>query len=73
MATILEGERVGVALEDFSEASMQNAISRLLQLSREPDIDKRCRQVAQDYFSLETGVKRYNRIYLDLLGGVTLK
>ena len=68
MATILEGERVGVALEDFSEASMQNAISRLLQLSREPDIDKRCRQVAQDYFSLETGVKRYNRIYLDLLG-----
>tara|TARA_Y100000758_G_C16033296_1_gene415428 strand:+ start:871 stop:999 length:129 start_codon:yes stop_codon:yes gene_type:complete len=35
---------------------------------KEPDIDKRCRQVAQDYFSLETGVKRYNRIYLDLLG-----
>ena len=67
MAAILEGERVGVALEDFSEASMRDAIARLLQLAREPDIQHRCQQVAIGYFSLETGVQRYADIYDELL------
>lgn len=67
MAAILEKERVGVALADFSEAAMRDAIARLLQLAREPGIQQRCRQVALDYFSLETGVQRYSDIYRRLL------
>ncbi len=63
MATILEKERVGVALGDFSEAAMRDAIVRLLQLSREHGIQQRCRQVALEYFSLEEGSARYRAIY----------
>jgi glycosyltransferase involved in cell wall biosynthesis len=63
MATILEKERVGVALGDFSEAAMRDAIVRLLQLSREHGIQQRCRQVALEYFSLEEGSARYRDIY----------
>jgi glycosyltransferase involved in cell wall biosynthesis len=67
MATILESKQVGVALGDFSEVAMRKAIFRLLKLSREPDIKQRCRQVAIEYFSLDMGVERYNKIYSELL------
>lgn len=67
MASILESERVGIALGDFSEAAMRDAIARLLQLAREPGIQQRCRQVAVGHFSLETGVQRYADIYCELL------
>jgi glycosyltransferase involved in cell wall biosynthesis len=67
MASILESERVGIALGDFSEAAMRDAITRLLQLAREPGIQQRCRQVALRYFSLEMGVQRYKDIYCELL------
>jgi glycosyltransferase involved in cell wall biosynthesis len=68
MASILEGERVGIALRDFSEAAMRVAIARLLQLVRDPSIQQRCRQVALGHFSLETGVRKYADIYRELLG-----
>jgi len=68
MASILENERVGIALGNFSEEAMRDAIARLLQLAREPGIQQRCRQVALRYFSLETGIRRYTDIYRELLG-----
>lgn len=67
MASILEGRKVGVALEDFSEIAMRCAIDRLLKLAREPNIRQRCRQVATECFSLPIGVEKYNKIYLRLL------
>lgn len=72
MATILEKERVGVALQDFTEDSMRDATDRLIQLSREPGIEQRCRQVAMEYFSLEMGVEKYNKIYCSLLSDKTV-
>lgn len=67
MASILESERVGVALGSISEETMRDATARLLQLAREPGIQQRCRQVALRYFSLEMGVQRYADIYCELL------
>ena len=67
MASILEGRKVGVALENFSEIAMRCAIDRLLKLAREPNIRQRCRQVAVECFSLHIGVEKYNKIYLRLL------
>jgi glycosyltransferase involved in cell wall biosynthesis len=66
MAAILANERVGVALIQFDESSMREAIDRLLQLSQEPDIKVRCREVAVRYFSLNEGVRAYDRIYCEL-------
>ena len=67
MAELLEDEHVGVALQDFSEESMRVAMDRLLKLSREEGINQRCRQVAIEYFSLEMGVEKYEKIYKSLL------
>jgi glycosyltransferase involved in cell wall biosynthesis len=66
MARILEGERVGVALDRFDEAAMREAIDRLLELARIPGIRGRCRDVGQRHFSLESGVAAYDRLYRDL-------
>jgi glycosyltransferase involved in cell wall biosynthesis len=71
MATILESEQVGVALNSFDEAAMREAIERLLHLANSPGIHLRCRDVALRYFSLEDGVRAYSRIYRDL-GNVSL-
>lgn len=66
MAAILEKEQVGVALNRFDEFAMRDAIERLLQLTKTPDIKVRCRDVAMRYFSLEDGVRAYDRIYREL-------
>ncbi len=66
MATILEKERVGVALSRFDEPSMCEAIDRLLQLTQTHGIEARCREVALRYFSLDEGVRAYDQIYRKL-------
>lgn len=66
MAKILEKEQVGIALERFDEPSMREAIDCLLKLTQTAEIRTRCREVALQYFSLEDGVKSYERIYKEL-------
>lgn len=66
MATILGSERVGVVLCHFDEAAMREAIDRLLRLTQAPDIKSRCREAALRYFSLDEGVRTYDRIYREL-------
>jgi glycosyltransferase involved in cell wall biosynthesis len=70
MATILENEQVGIALNRFDESAMREAIDRLLQLTQTPGIRARCRAVALRYFSLDDGITRYRAIY-DYLGAKT--
>jgi len=71
MADILEGEQVGVALEEFSESCVTDGIARLIELTRQPDIKKHCRNVALRHFSLDEGVRSYDRIYCELQGNIT--
>jgi glycosyltransferase involved in cell wall biosynthesis len=63
MAEILEGDRVGVAVQDLDRASLDAGIQRLLALLAEPDIRERCVASAQRHFSLEEGVRRYQSVY----------
>ena len=60
---ILEGERVGVVLDDFSEKAVNQAIRRLMELVQSPDAADRCNQVATRLFSLEAGSDEYRQIY----------
>ncbi len=66
MAELLEGERVGVAVSDFSSQSLEEGVDRLLSLIVESDIALRCRRVAERNFSLEEGVLRYEEVYKSL-------
>lgn len=66
MEAILEGERTGVALRDFSEADRTAAVDRLLALAGDPAVAKRCRKVALKHFSVEEGAEDYRAIYRSL-------
>jgi glycosyltransferase involved in cell wall biosynthesis len=67
MDAVLEGERVGVALDSFGPAAMEEAVDRLLALCDEPGIAERCRTAAQRHFALDSGAEQYRVIYLQLL------
>jgi len=61
---IVERERVGVIVRDFSLQSYQNVINQLNALLKEGHrLRERCRRTAEKYFSLEDGVKTYWHIY----------
>ena len=68
LESILEGERVGVAVRGSNDAELRSGIERLVELSRDPELQQRCRQVALARFSLETGVAAYRSIYDGLAG-----
>ena len=63
MAEVLEGEKVGVALSSFDDASLKAGLEKLLQLAADPSTGSRCVASAQRYFSLDEGVARYIKIY----------
>lgn len=68
MAAVLEGDRVGIALSDFTTASLDEGVRRLLDLAKDPGTSARCVAAAQRHFSLEEGVACYQRVYASLGG-----
>ncbi|MER3428141.1 MAG: hypothetical protein C4334_08575 [Pyrinomonas sp.] len=67
---IVERERVGVVLDDFTESSYERAVDRALALVEEPEVRERCRSVARAYFDLqEVGGRRYYDVYEMLAAG----
>lgn len=66
VARIIRDHRVGVLVEGPSDAAMQQALSELDALLREPDLALRCRKAAEDVFSLKVGTEKYVRLYDEL-------
>ncbi len=64
---ILEGERVGVVLRHLAPEGLESAVRELLVLAEDPDVRKRCVEVAHKRFSLDGGVRAYDRIYRSLV------
>ena len=67
--SILEQEAVGVVLRDFTPEAEQIGVSKLLQLCDDAEIRSRCAAVAGRLFSLQEGVRSYDRIYRAMAGG----
>jgi glycosyltransferase involved in cell wall biosynthesis len=64
---ILEDNRVGVLVDDFSPVGYEAATRAVMALAAETDTSQRCREVARGHFSLkEVGVPRYDRLYSDI-------
>jgi glycosyltransferase involved in cell wall biosynthesis len=63
---ILEENRVGVAITEFSDEGRRASITRLLEIVRDPATTQRCIETARSLFSLEGGVERYRGLYRDL-------
>ena len=66
MAEIIEDNKVGVALTDFSDADRTAAVDRLLALAADPATPARCVDAARRLFSLDDGVASYRAIYRGL-------
>jgi glycosyltransferase involved in cell wall biosynthesis len=66
MAAVLEGERVGVVINAFDEASLKQGLKQLLILCTDPEVTGRCVAAAHRHYSLEEGVARYQAIYESL-------
>jgi glycosyltransferase involved in cell wall biosynthesis len=64
---VLESERTGVTLTDFSPADRTATIDRLFNLLADAELAVRCRNAAKRLFSLDMGVAAYGRIYRELL------
>jgi glycosyltransferase involved in cell wall biosynthesis len=63
MQEVLEGEGVGVVLNDFSEKTLAEGMRRLVRLVQDQQTALRCRETARRLFSLETGAAQYAEIY----------
>ena len=63
MAEVLEGDQVGVALKSFDETSLTEGLKKLLQLAHDTATRARCVASAKRHFSLDEGVRRYQKIY----------
>jgi glycosyltransferase involved in cell wall biosynthesis len=68
VADIIRRYTVGVIVKDGSEAAMKAALDELEVLRSDPDLPSRCRQAAEEVFSLEAGTEAYRKIYADILG-----
>ena len=66
MAKILNGEQVGVAINDFSLQSIRAGLIGLFELVETPGIQDQCVAAAQKHFSLDEGVRRYEMVYQSL-------
>lgn len=63
---VVEGERVGVLLREFTPRAIDRGVDELLRLLDEPDVRSRCVAAARKWFALEDGVAAYDRIYRSL-------
>lgn len=63
MTRLLEENKVGVAIKDFSSESIKVGVNRLILLAEDKEIQDRARNTSKKYFSLESGVEAYNSIY----------
>jgi glycosyltransferase involved in cell wall biosynthesis len=68
VADIIRQYNVGVIVKDRSEAAMATALDELSALRSDPDLPSRCRQAAEEVFSLEAGTEIYRNLYARILG-----
>jgi glycosyltransferase involved in cell wall biosynthesis len=68
MEDVLEGRRVGVALEGFGDEELASGIERLLALADDKATPRRCRDVAEALFSRDAGAAAYAKIYAMIEG-----
>lgn len=67
---LIEGEKVGVISDGFTEADYLKTIQEIDKLKKQPNLAKHCRAVALKHFDLyKIGGERYRKIYRRLLSG----
>lgn len=66
-AEIIKDNKIGIILDDFAPEGYQKSINELLVLFEERELLRnRCRAIAVQYLSLDTGSEKYQNIYKNL-------
>jgi len=65
-AAALTENRVGPMLPAFTDAGYDHALNELQTLWRDPDLARRCRDVAESRFALSDAIDKYDEIYTSL-------
>jgi glycosyltransferase involved in cell wall biosynthesis len=65
---LVRERRVGVLVPDSSRAALEKGARDLLSLLRDPEVSRRCRQVAKDFYALSLGIDAQCALYDKLLG-----
>ena len=68
VARILRRYRVGVIARDCTDNAMDEAVKSLTELCKDPNLSARCRQAAEEVFSLAKGTEAYRALYAEILG-----
>lgn len=68
VAGIISSYRVGILVTEGTKAAMSEALAELDILRADPQLPARCRQAAEEVFSLEQGTAAYRILYADILG-----
>lgn len=68
VAKVIRKHRVGVLVAGSSETEMSTAWDELQQLLEDPGLGARCRNAAEEVFSLEGGTAAYSALYSEVLG-----
>lgn len=63
---ILDENDVGGMIDGFDQESRRAGIEKLVSLSQDDGVEARCRAVAENYYALEGGVEKYDRLYREL-------
>jgi len=72
VAYIIRKYRVGVLAQDATPHAMEDAWREMIALLQDPDLRARCRQAAEEVFSLEAGTAAYAQLYGELADGVRI-
>jgi glycosyltransferase involved in cell wall biosynthesis len=67
VARIVRRYRVGVVAEAGTDEAMDAAVAELEGLRQDLDLARRCRQAAEEVFSLDRGTEAYRQLYRDIL------
>lgn len=67
VADIINDNEVGVVMRDLDPATIARGCDAFMQLVCTPGIAGRCRSVAEEQLSLDSGIQRYRRVYGEVL------
>ena len=64
---IIKANKVGIIAKDKSKSAMQKAVKELYELISDNETSIRCRNLAESFYSLTSGSKKYSMIYKSLI------
>lgn len=64
---IIKVNKVGIIVKDKSKSAMQKAVKELYELISDNETSSRCRNLAESFYSLASGSKKYSMIYKSLI------